>query len=56
VASGQPAAGARVTLLGSNAPLVWKADGTGFVVAIPDSLRATPPCRHAWTIKVSRMK
>jgi alpha-L-fucosidase len=56
VTSHQPAPGAEVTLLGSAAPLSWKPDGTGFVVTIPDQVRANPPCRHAWTIKVSRIR
>jgi alpha-L-fucosidase len=56
VASGQPAAGARVTLLGSAEPLAWRAEGAGFAVTIPAGLRANAPCRYAWTVKVSRMK
>ena len=57
VASHRPSDGARVTLLGTTAKLEWKADGTnGFVVAIPPSSRAAPPCQYAWTIKVSKLR
>ncbi len=56
VSSGAPADGARVTMLGSSSALSWRADGGGFVVTLPESLRARAPARHAWTIKVSRMQ
>ena len=48
-----PPEGARVTLLGSGEPLEWKTRGKGFAVEIPGSLRVRPPCKHAWTVKVS---
>jgi alpha-L-fucosidase len=47
---------ARVTLLGSSVGLEWKANGNGFVVSIPERLRANAPCRYAWTIKVSKLR
>ena len=56
VSAGRPADGARVTMLGSAAALSWRGDGDGFVVAVPEQLRANPPTRYAWTIKVSRMR
>jgi alpha-L-fucosidase len=56
VTSHRPAAGAEVTMLGSPAKLPWRAEGGGFAVTIPDALRATPPCQHAWAIKVSRIE
>jgi alpha-L-fucosidase len=56
VSAGRPADGARVTMLGSPAVLSWRGDGDGFVVAVPESLRANPPAKYAWTIKVSRMR
>jgi alpha-L-fucosidase len=55
VSAGRPAAGARVTMLGSSEALSWRADGAGFVVTVPESLRAKAPAGYAWTIKVSRM-
>ena len=56
VSAGGPAAGARVTLLGSGAALPWRGDGGGFVVTVPERVRATLPGGYAWTIKVSRMR
>jgi alpha-L-fucosidase len=56
VSAARPARGARVTMLGSPEALSWRADGAGFVVAIPESLRVRAPARHAWTIKVSRLE
>jgi alpha-L-fucosidase len=56
VSSGKPTEGARVSMLGSSSALSWRADGAGFVVTVPESLRAKTPARHAWTIKVSRMQ
>jgi alpha-L-fucosidase len=56
VASHRPADGAEVTLLGTHATLSWKADGDGFVVTIPEQVRTNPPCRHAWTLKVGRLR
>ncbi len=57
VTSHRPSDDARVTLVGASATLEWKADGSnGFVVSIPSSLRAAPPCQYAWTIKVSKLR
>jgi alpha-L-fucosidase len=56
VTSHRPTDGAEVTLLGTRAKLPWKAEGDGFVVTIPDAVRASPPCQHAWTIKASRVR
>jgi len=56
VASLQPDKGAKLTLLGSKQRLKWRPEGNGFVVTIPDELRNNPPCQHAWTIKVSKIK
>jgi alpha-L-fucosidase len=51
----QPAAGALVTLLGFREPLVWRADGDGFVVSIPQSAR-TPSATGAWAVRVSSLR
>jgi alpha-L-fucosidase len=56
VSSGRPAEGARLNLLGTSAVLSWKAEGEGFVVTVPESLRARAPGGYAWTVKVSRMR
>ncbi len=53
LSSHRPPAGARVTLLGYEKPLEWKAGGEGFTVAIPKEVRSQPPCKYAWTLKVS---
>ena len=49
----QPAKGATVTMLGSNKKLKWSKLEDGFKVIIPASLKKTPPCDYAWTLKVS---
>jgi alpha-L-fucosidase len=56
VSSGRPAEGARLTLLGTSAALSWRAEGDGFVVTVPESLRAAATGGYAWTVKVSRMR
>jgi alpha-L-fucosidase len=56
VTSHKPAPGAEVTLLGSATTLSWRAEGQGFVVALPESVRSAPPCQHAWTIKVTAIE
>jgi alpha-L-fucosidase len=55
IQSMQPAKGAKVTLLGSKVSLKWKAEGKGFIVSIPESLRKNKPCDYAWTIRVSKL-
>jgi hypothetical protein len=51
----KPAAGQEVHLLGVPSPLSWQVDGTDSVVVdIPDSLRQSPPCAHAFVLKFSR--
>ena len=48
-------AGARVTMLGSKIRLNWKEEqGTGFRISIPASLQKNPPCRHAWTFRITK--
>ena len=51
-ASLKPAAGSKVRLLGAPKPLPWQTDAAGkTVVEIPASVRATPPCQHAFVLK-----
>ena len=50
----QPAPGATVTLLGSDAAIPWEAAGTGFVARIPEG--TSPPAEHAWVFKISRIE
>lgn len=53
IKSHQPSPDATVTLLGINKPLKWELLADGFKVIIPDEIRKDPPCKYAWTIKVS---
>jgi alpha-L-fucosidase len=50
IASGAPAAGGTVSMLGVRESLQWERRGNGFVVRIPESIRNNPPCNHAWTL------
>ncbi len=43
-----PAAGSKVTLLGSGAVIAWRAEGHGFVA---DLCGLAAPCPHAWTLR-----
>ncbi|MCC6858442.1 MAG: alpha-L-fucosidase, partial [Bryobacterales bacterium] len=45
----QPAAGARVRLLGSNAKVAWTPEGSGVVIQTPAETAA--PCRYAFVFK-----
>ena len=47
----QPAPGATVTLLGSDAAIQWEEAGTGFVARIPEG--TGPPAEHAWVLRIS---
>ena len=43
---------ARITLLGSNAPLKFESSRNGCIVSIPSDLAAHPYCPHAWVLKI----
>lgn len=51
----QPAQGAKVSLLGVKRRLKWEKSGDGFTVYIPEKIRNNIPCKHAWTLKVSKI-
>ncbi|HMQ48474.1 MAG TPA: alpha-L-fucosidase [Saprospiraceae bacterium] len=51
----QPSSNAQVSLLGTSESLKWEKDGEGFRVKIPKKWQSNPPCRYAWTIKVSEV-
>ncbi len=53
LSSHRPPEGARVTLLGYGGALPWEPRGKGFAVKIPRPARDHPPCKYAWTLKVS---
>ncbi|UCG89164.1 MAG: alpha-L-fucosidase, partial [Gemmatimonadota bacterium] len=52
----QPADGAKVSLLGAAGEMGWEEAGTGLVVAVPESLRDSPPGGHAWVFKISAVR
>jgi len=52
----RPASGATVSLLGSDRELRWEPAGSGFVVAMPDSIRDDPPADYAWVFRISAVE
>ena len=52
----RPAAGARVSLLGSTATLAWKNTGKGCEITIPASVRTKAPCKEAWVVRISQVQ
>ncbi|MDP2886712.1 MAG: alpha-L-fucosidase [Ignavibacteria bacterium] len=52
----QPAAGAKVTILGVEGELRWKPDGNGVVIDLPESVQQKPPCENAWVLKISKIR
>jgi alpha-L-fucosidase len=46
-----PEEGSTVRMLGVEAPLPWETSGAGFSIHVPDSVRAYPPCSHAWVFR-----
>lgn len=46
-----PRAGSEVTMLGTNARLLWEERGAGFVIHVPESLRHSAPCKYAWVFR-----
>jgi len=51
----RPDSGASVTMLGVTEALQWEAVGSGFVANVPPSAQKQGPCKHAWTIKISKL-
>jgi len=51
----QPADGADVSFLGTKGALKWEKIGTGVSIEIPDDMRNNPPCKNAWTVKISEI-
>lgn len=49
----KPKEGATVTMLGVKGELKWENDGRGCTIQIPESVCSMPPCKYAWTIKIS---
>jgi alpha-L-fucosidase len=51
-----PAHNAGITMLGVSGKLSWHAERDELVIDIPESVRRHPPCRHAWTIRISAIR
>lgn len=52
----QPTDEAAISLLGMRGKLKWAKTATGFSVEIPKSFRDNPPCKDAWTLKISQIR
>jgi len=44
---------ARLVMLGEEDELNWRNDGNKLVIELPDRVRKNPPCKYAWTIRIS---
>jgi len=42
-----------VRLLGSSIAVEWKIASEGLTVSIPESVRQSPPCEHAWALEIA---
>jgi alpha-L-fucosidase len=51
-----PAKNAAVNLLGASESLRWEKRGQELFILIPERLQKSPPCTHAWTIKISALE
>ena len=49
----QPDDNAVITMLGDGRSLRWQKSGKGVLVQIPARLQRNPPCKDAWTLKIS---
>ncbi len=41
-----------VKLLGAKAAVAWKVTPEGLVVTVPQDVRQSPPCQHAWALEI----
>jgi alpha-L-fucosidase len=51
ISSFSPRGGSAVAMLGAKGPIPWEKSGRGFVIRVPESVRAHPPCGDAWTFR-----
>ncbi len=51
ISSFVPKGGSTVTMLGVKMEMTWEKNGAGFVILIPESIRAHPPCSRAWAFR-----
>jgi alpha-L-fucosidase len=52
----QPSKGAEVHLLGYNKSLSWEKVGKGVLIELPEQVVQNPPCRYAWSFKISSVE
>jgi len=52
----QPAAGARLHVLGSPEPLAWQPRGSGFRIELPQAVRHRLATAPAWTMRISALR
>ena len=50
-----PEANSKVSLLGSKEKLVWKKNGNGIIIEIPEKLQHKPPSSYAWSFKFEKI-
>ncbi|MGB8321260.1 MAG: alpha-L-fucosidase C-terminal domain-containing protein [Ignavibacteriaceae bacterium] len=48
-----PAENSDIQLLGTGTKIKWQKKGDGCEFEIPESVRSNPPCKYAWTFKIS---
>ena len=53
VYSHRPPDGGEIHLLGIPEPLRWEKTGKGALIYLPAAAVSRPPCRYAWTLKIS---
>jgi len=51
ISSFTPKKGSTVTMLGVRERISWERSGKGFIIRVPDAVRAHPPCRYAWSFR-----
>jgi alpha-L-fucosidase len=51
ISSFSPKIGSTVTMLGVREPIPWEKSDRGFVIRVPGSARAHPPCGYAWAFR-----
>jgi alpha-L-fucosidase len=45
-----------VRMLGTDASLTWGVGDNGLVLRVPEAVRASPPCKHAWSFELAGAK
>lgn len=49
----RPAPASTITMLGTRSALAWQQDEDGVTIEVPAALRGSPPCRHAFVLKMT---